>query len=280
MGYERETGTEQGGEIRLDVAGVGLALQGEGAHRAVLRGERYRPFLGSLPPAATVEVTTAEVNRDRTFTAPEVALAGRTLTYHSAGVEGYLDAAGGRGWLRLTADEDLAVMAVANFLRSAYALLLVDHGGFLFHSAGMIRHGRGYLFYGHSGSGKTTVSRLSRGTATLLSDDLVAVRAHSGVWHAHGTPFWGELGDHPKTSARAPLRAIFGLVKDRDVRAEPLSAALAVADLVSSVPVTSTEAPVSQRLIGLCADLATRVPCYHLHFTPDDSFWRVVDELD
>ena len=85
---------------------------------------------------------------------------------------------------------DIASSALANFLRVTYALLLIRHGGFLFHSAGMIRNGCGYLFYGHSGSGKTTVSRLSQNHVTLLSDDLVAgpppAGAKSGSYSVDG----------------------------------------------------------------------------------------------
>ncbi len=266
-------------EIRLTVAGVGLALRGDGPHHSILREARYQPFLADVPPHATVDVSLAEVNRDRTFTGPEVALDGLTLTYRTYGGEGTLEPARGAGWLQVTADERIAQGVLANFLRVAYALLLVQHGGFLFHSAGMIRHGRGYVFYGHSGSGKSTISGLSRPYATLLSDDLVAVRRHDGIWQVHGTPFWGELRDHPKTNDRAPLRGLFSLVKDTAVWLEPLPPSQAVADVISSVPVTCKEPGLSTRLMDLCADLVAQVPCYRLHFTRDDSFWRAVDEL-
>ena len=267
-------------QVRLTVAGVGLALRGAGPHHAVLRGDRYQPFLTDALPAATVDVTTAEVNRDQAVTGPEITLHDQVLSYRIYGGEGTLDAAAGTGWLCTVADETIAHGALANFLRVAYALLLIRHGGFLFHSAGMIRNSRGYVFYGHSGSGKTTISRLSRHQATLLSDDLVALRAHDGVWRVYGTPFWGDLADHPKTNASAPLRGLFSLVKDHEVKLEPLSSSQAVADVVSSVPVTCNAPHLSAQLIDLCADLAAQVPCYRLHFSPDDSFWRVIDELE
>jgi len=279
-------------EFRLAVAGVVVALRGDGAHRAVLQEAQYQPFLTHEPPAAVVDVTTAEVAWDTSARSPQMTLDAQTLTYHTYGAEGDMDAASSTGRLQLTADVPAARNALANYLRVVYALLLPRYGGFLFHSAGLIRNGRGYLFYGHSGSGKTTVSRLSRDRATLLSDDLVAVRPvpfypqagtglrqHDGVWHVHGTPFWGELRGHPKTSASAPLRSLFSLVKDRQVRLEPLSVVQATADVVSSVPVTYKEPGLSQQLIAMCADLAAHVPGYRLHFTPDDSFWSVIDEL-
>lgn len=269
-------------EIHLTIAGVSLALRGGGAFSTVLQGERYQPFLTANPPivAAEVAVEAAEVNPVWDLPEPEVTIDGLTLTYRTYGGEGYLDAEAGRGQLQMTSDVEAAQAVLDNYLRVAYALLLIRRSGFLFHSAGMIRNGHGYLFYGHSGSGKTTISRLSRQQATLLSDDLVAVRAHDGEWRVHGTPFWGELRGHPKTNTSAPLRGVFSLAKSPEVRLEPLPSSLAVADVVSSVPVTCKEPPLSGRLIELCADLASKSPCYRLHFPPDDSFWSAIDALE
>jgi hypothetical protein len=269
-------------EIHLTVAGVSLALRGGGAFSTVLQVERYRPFLTADPRlvAAEVDVEAAEVNPVWDLPEPEVSIDGLSLTYRTYGGEGTLDAEAGRGQLQMTANVDAAQAVLDNYLRVAYALLLIRQSGFLFHSAGMIRDGRGYLFYGHSGSGKTTISRLSRRQATLLSDDLVAVRAHDSEWRVHGTPFWGELRGHPKTNASAPLRGVFGLAKSPEVRLEPMPQPLAVADVVSSVPVTCKEPPLSGRLIELCADLAAKSPCYRLHFAPDDSFWPAIDALE
>ena len=280
MSYSKaEPGTEREDEVRLDVAGVVLALRGGGVRRTVLGAPQYPPFVSGAPSVATVEVETAEVNAVWTLPGPELKLEGESLSFGTFGGEAYLDAGTGSGWLRVAADDHVALGALANFLRVAYALLLIRHGGFLFHSAGMIRDGRGYVFYGHSGSGKSTITRLSREQATLLSDDLVALRDYDGAWRVHGTPFWGELRNYPRTAASAPLRGLFSLVKANDVALEPLPRGLAAADVVSSVPVTSTEPRLSTRLIDLCADLVARVPCYRLYFPRNDSFWRVIDEL-
>jgi len=266
---------------RLTVAGTGLALRGDGALGTVLQSDRYRPFLaaGAGEVAARVEVTTAEVNREEGYrsSGPQTELEGWSLSYRIYGGEGWLDARRGEGWLRMSAEEHLAHGALGNYLRVAYALLLIRQGGLLFHSAGMIREGQGVLFYGHSGSGKTTVSRLSQAKATLLSDDLVALRPQDGEWRIHGTPFWGDLDGLPKTRSSAPLRALFALVKDREVGLERLPQSVATADVVSSVPVTSQEPAISGRLVDLVADLVARVPCYRLRFRPDDSFWPAVD---
>ena len=268
-------------QVRLSVAEVSMALTAEGVQRDLLHEDSYRPFITSAAPVATIDITTNLLAPGDSLAqaGPRFTLRGHELFYQIHGGEGYLDAASGRGWLQSSPDEGLARAILVNFIRGVYAVLLVRHGGFLFHSAGMIRSGRGYVFYGHSGSGKSTVSRLSRQWAALLSDDLVAVRLHDGAWRVYGTPFWGDRGDAPFLDDSAPLRALFGLVKDGEVKIERLAAEFAVADVLSSVPVICAEPSLGARLLDLSANLVSRVPCYHLHLTQNDSFWRLIDEL-
>jgi len=64
----------------------------------------------------------------------------------------------------------------------------------IIHGAGIAIDGKGYVFFGPSGTGKTTISRLWREHgAELLNDDRVAIyRAKSGEWRLAGTPWHGE----------------------------------------------------------------------------------------
>src|SRR5205823_10646703 len=83
-------------------------------------------------------------------------------------------------------------LTLDSLLRVVLSLVLPRQGGLLVHAAGLARDGRGYLFPGVSGAGKTTVARLSP-DATLLSDELSIVTACTESPYLHGTPFWGEL---------------------------------------------------------------------------------------
>ncbi len=71
--------------------------------------------------------------------------------------------------------------------------LLVAHV-VIIHGAGIVIDGKGYVFFGPSGIGKTTISRLWRDVgAELLNDDRVAIyRTPSGAWRLAGTPWHGE----------------------------------------------------------------------------------------
>ncbi len=81
------------------------------------------------------------------------------LHFTAADYTGAIDVTGQQGQLTFTASQPFA--AADYFMRSALALLAFETGGLLFHAAGLAYHERGYAFFGYSGSGKTTVARLS-----------------------------------------------------------------------------------------------------------------------
>src|SRR5690349_20641886 len=68
--------------------------------------------------------------------------------------------------------------------------LLVHRRGVELHACGIIDRGRGLLFIGNSGHGKTTTARLwMREPVEVVSDDRVIVRAENGGWTMYGTPW-------------------------------------------------------------------------------------------
>lgn len=87
--------------------------------------------------------------------------------------------------------------------------LTLGHGVEL-HSCGLATHdGRGYLFVGHSGAGKSTIGKLwvSERNARILSDDRVIVIRDKDKFRIHGTPWHGEAG--LAHNSYAELKAIF-----------------------------------------------------------------------
>jgi hypothetical protein len=167
--------------------------------------------------------------------------------------------------------------AVDYFLRMLYAFLVFDAGGVMLHGAGIWRSGVSVIFFGHSGSGKTTVSRLS-GEEVVLNDDLIVLMPMNPGWSVHSTPFWNPSQVKP-IARNAALGGLFRLVQDKRVYVRKLSAAEALAELVSSVPVINSNSLNAAQLLDRLVQLNTDCPVYNLHFLPDDSFWQVVDPL-
>lgn len=91
--------------------------------------------------------------------------------------------------------------AFDSFLRTLYSYLLIQNNGFLIHSAGAVINGKGYLFIGKSGSGKSTICKIlqksevrcQKSEIKILTDELMPVRIMNGKAKIYPSPFWGEL---------------------------------------------------------------------------------------
>ena len=188
---------------------------------------------------------------------------------------GAIDLAQQRGQLTLTSLHPFE--AADYFVRTALALLAFEAGGLLFHAAGLADHDRGYAFFGHSGSGKTTVARLSSAHARVLNDDLVVLWPETQRWQLIATPFSNPTQVQPAGHQRVPLTALYRLIQDRRVFLEALDPAVATAEIVASSPIVCADPDRAAALLDRAAQLTRAVPVQRLHFLPDASFWDVID---
>lgn len=156
------------------------------------------------------------------------------------------------------------------------AQLLGRGRGVELHSAGIIDHnGRGHLFVGMSGAGKSTTARLwGAAAAGIVSDDRVIVREHDGAMWMHGTPWHGEA--ELSMAASAPLAGVYLLVQSpvNAIRALPHPAAVARL-FTCTFPLFSNAAALDFTLAFL-ERLAERVPVRELCFTRDASVVELI----
>lgn len=196
------------------------------------------------------------------------------LTYKSYTEYGELNLVTGQGFLEMAPDA-----YIENYLRVIYAWLCLNTDGLLLHSSGVVRQGVGYVFFGPSGAGKTTTSRLAAREATVLSDDLVIIRKKGEQYYLFGVPFKGELSDAPRANQNAPLKGIFRLRQDARHYIEPMSRVVAVAEMAGSAPFINNVPALNGKLLSTCNRVAKAVPIQQLHFRRDDGFWKVIDEF-
>jgi hypothetical protein len=196
--------------------------------------------------------------------------AGR-IQFKSYFEEGWVDRQKGQGELVLRPQGD-----PENYLRVLFAWMCLEQEGLLLHASGVISNGNGYVFFGASGSGKTTVARLSL-DRIVLSDDLVIIKKKGPVFRLYGVPFRGDFPEAPRHNASADLRGLYTLVKDSRHSLSPVGVQEAVARLTSCVPFVTAQPAAAQRVSEICFDLATQVPVQSLHFRTDPGFWEVID---
>jgi hypothetical protein len=160
--------------------------------------------------------------------------------------------------------------------------LLIGHvlglgGGVELHAAGLIdAEGRGRLFVGHSGAGKSTMTRLweDRPGVVILSDDRIILRLKEGRFVMYGTPWHGDA-QHASAQS-APVFAIYLLDHGNATRPRALDPVQAAARLFTmSLTAFYSEKAVAFTL-GFINRLLEAVPCLALPFVPDR---RVVDLL-
>jgi len=257
---------------KLSIAGLGITLELNGPAQIERLVERYRGFVSEHTPLMTAQVHWQKSTECESNQFPEVEFSEKAWEFRSPFYEGKIDLQRQNASLAFISSHPFE--GVDYFLRLIYALLAYENGGLLFHAAGVVRNGRAYVFIGHSGVGKTTVSRLS-GEQNVLNDDLVTLMPQSDGWKVHATPFWNPTQVRPRPSS-APLHAIYQLVQDRKVFLDEISPSLGLAEFLASIPVISLDPFRCQKLLLRAQMLLETYPVRNLHFLPDDSFWDII----
>jgi len=151
--------------------------------------------------------------------------------------------------------------------------LLARGRGVEFHCCGIIGpDGRGRLFVGQSGAGKTTTARLwlaNRGDIEIVSDDRVIVRDVGGEWRMYGTPWHGDA--ELATPSSAPLAAIYLLQQAPATRVAEIGRASAAARLFGCTFPLFYDPHALAFTVDCIGRIAAEVPVRVLEFTPDAS---------
>ena len=149
-----------------------------------------------------------------------------------------------------------------------WIILLAQGRGLLFHACGIDDDGKGFLFLGNSGDGKSTSAKLwfDHGMA-VLNDDRIIVREKDGEFWMHGTPWHGDFKEH--SSHGLPIHKLFFLRHGRKNSSQAKSGAEAVSMLLTRSFAPFWDKEGMAFTIEFCHRLASQIPCYELTFVPD-----------
>jgi len=166
---------------------------------------------------------------------------------------------------------NLAAFAINNALMLIYSFRTSTLGALEFHSSVTVNNGKGYLFLGKSGTGKSTHSSLwlkhIQGSY-LLNDDNPIVRVHEdGSIIVYGSPWSGKTPCYKQESV--PIGAIVRISQCPENKIHRNSLPEAYASVMAS---TSGFKPIKQIADGMhetIAALVSTIPCYTLDCRPD-----------
>lgn len=152
------------------------------------------------------------------------------------------------------------------------------HQGVLVHGCGALLNGRGLLFIGSSGAGKSTIGALLHNyrDALILSDDRVMIRKKNDGWYLYGTPWQGTL---PLFSAqRARLTRIFFLKKAKINKISPLSGLGVARRLVNFSFLPYWLKPYMEKTLSTVFSLAHNNIFRELSFLPDKRIISLIED--
>ena len=169
-------------------------------------------------------------------------------------------------------------MAIDNALMVLYALATADQGTVLFHAAVVSKEGKGYMFLGPSGTGKSTHASLWQryiARTALVNDDNPVVRIEmtcetSGETCAvvYGSPWSGKTPCYRNVSY--PLGGIVMLSQAPYNKICRLDGIHAYAALVQSISGKRWEVSIADGLHRTENTLVSKVPIWHLECLPDE----------
>lgn len=166
-------------------------------------------------------------------------------------------------------------MAIDNALMVLFALATADKGAVLFHAAVVSHEGKGYMFLGKSGTGKSTHARLwlqHIGGAELVNDDNPVVR--DGI--VYGSPWSGKTPCY--RNVQYPLGGIVLLSQAPYNKIQRLKGLEAYAALVPSISGMRWDRHIADGLHQTENALASTVPVWHLECLPDEGAARLCNE--
>jgi len=150
--------------------------------------------------------------------------------------------------------------------------LTVIHSDIMIHASGVNYAGKGYLFSGASGKGKTTLAELWEDSgAKVIHDDRLILRNINGTYRMFNTPVYRD--DEPRES---PLNKIFIIEHGTENKIIPVKGATAVTLVMANCIQQNWDPEVIAPLLGSVSTMCSMIPTVKLFFRPER---RIIDYI-
>lgn len=265
--------------LPLNIAGVTIQLELPTAACWHALRDRYAAFAsqGSAEWHVVLEYDASP----GTEAAPWISHEGALTRFYVSGYAGWMDFE--RRQARVSApSEQLGSSAVERVMGYICMQELPRrHDALLLHGVGIVIGGKGYIFFGASGRGKSTVGRLAEGIGEVLSDELVIVQLRPSGPRLIGTPFWSTGTPTERVrqveQREAPLAALFSLHHSATFELTPISGARAMMEMLTSEKVATERASSADAWLKMASRVVSEVAMYQLGFRPTTDLWTFLD---
>ena len=157
-----------------------------------------------------------------------------------------------------------------------FAQVLGEVGNCFLHAAALVKEGRGHLFLGDSGSGKSTVSRLCS-DYQVFSDDGPIISSQNGVYRVHPSPFHQQDSrkgiEDEAISLGVRIVRFYFLIKDEEIFLEEIPRKKAFSMLLTRHIhfFQSLSRSTKLKLFDLFSGACDNISSHYLHFSKENN---------
>ena len=167
----------------------------------------------------------------------------------------------------------------ARLICYTYSQILALNQGALLHASAVIKGRNAFLFFAHSGGGKSTIANLSR-KFCVIGDDVVAVRRIAKKFYAFPTPWIQEGFVSLERENSAGVAAAFFIKKSSRVSIRRILPEEALVRILRGQVhfLSHTPGIAAKDIFYTVSDFVKRVPCYEMGFTRKADPWPKIEE--
>ncbi|MEN9445071.1 MAG: hypothetical protein RIS47_1962 [Bacteroidota bacterium] len=156
-----------------------------------------------------------------------------------------------------------------------YTHILHNHNALMIHASCVEAHGKGYLFAGFSGVGKSTMAKLwEQQGATIINDDRILLRKHKDQIWAYNSPM-----PYPTQPRKTKLSGIFLLEQAPQNEALRLTGITAKAHTAAFCIQHNFSKHFTTKTYQIITDLFAQIPIFILSVYPDKNIVEFVKKL-
>lgn len=260
-------------ETKVNIAGITALVKSKDMELISILEQDWYDFLSDKKPDFNVEVSfnsNLESKSKETFKT-----VGDKLFLNFGVVKGCID---GEKKLVMALIGGSKQNSIKTLLKSCFAFFLNDFDGFFLHAAAAIKDNKCFVFFGKSGSGKTTIAETLRKNSFVLSDEVVAVRKIKDSFYCFGMPFFGAIKKPIlNNNTKALIDSAYLLKKDKKSFVAELGKADALKEFMACVMHLSKNSERTKKIFRLCSEFVEKKNCQELHFSKNAAIFGVIE---